>query len=61
MKKEIIINNNFKTNIVIKNKYINKYLSSLAKKNDKIFCIVDQKLKKISKLIIIEKIFFLYI
>ncbi len=46
MKKEILIkNNNIATKILIKSNYIETYLKLLAKKEDKIFCIIDQKLK----------------
>ena len=37
------------TNIVIKNKYVFKYLENLVKKNKKIFCIIDKKLSRIYK------------
>ena len=52
MKKEIIIKNkDIKTKLLIKSGYIQSYLNSLIKKENKIFCIIDQKLKnKFSKL-----------
>ncbi len=48
MTKEIKINNkNIDTKIIIKNNYINKYLNLLSKNKRKIFCVVDNKVKKI--------------
>ena len=44
MAKKIIIKNT-KTKIIIKNKFIINYLINLSKKNKKIFCIVDNKVK----------------
>ena len=48
MIKKIKINNkdNF-TTIIIKNNYISKYLKNLSKKEKKIYCIVDSKVKYI--------------
>ena len=34
------------TKIIIKNNYVNSYLKKLNKSNKKIFCIVDNKVKK---------------
>jgi hypothetical protein len=46
MKKEILIKNNSSiTTIIIKSNYIESYLNLLSKKNKKVFCIVDNKLK----------------
>ena len=52
MKKEIIIKNkDTRTKLLIKSGYIQSYLNALIKKENKIFCIIDQKLKnKFSKL-----------
>ena len=51
MKKEIIIKNkDIKTKLLIKSGYIQSYLNSLIKKENKIFCIIDQKLKKNKKI-----------
>jgi hypothetical protein len=52
MKKEIIIKNkDLRTKLLIKSGYIQSYLNTLIKKENKIFCIIDQKLKnKFSKL-----------
>ena len=47
MKNKIIIKNNLgKTTIVYKNNYVIRYIKNLTKNNNKIFCIVDLKLKK---------------
>ena len=58
MKKEIIIKNkDIKTRLLIKSGYIQSYLNSLIKKENKIFYIIDQKLKnKFSKLKKIKKL-----
>ena len=46
MNKELKINNNiFKSKIIFKKNYIEKYLNNLSKKNNKIFCIVDINVK----------------
>ena len=44
------------TKIIIKNNYVNSYLKKLNKSNKKIFCIVDNKVKKIIEKKIIKKI-----
>ncbi len=47
---KIKINNNLiKTEIIIKNNYIDKYLKKTLKKNKKVFCIVDIKVKYLIK------------
>ncbi len=45
MKRTITITNNTKTNIYIKNKYIQKYLKKLDNDNFQTFCIVDKNIK----------------
>ncbi len=45
------------TKIIIKNNYVNSYLKKLNKSNKKIFCIVDNKVKKIIEKKIISKNF----
>ncbi len=54
--------NNTKTNIIIKNNYVKYYLSKLLKDNNKIFCIVDKKVKKsVSNLIKTTNINFIFL
>ena len=38
-----IKNKKLETSILIKNKYITKYITDIAKKNEKVFCILDSK------------------
>ena len=46
MKTEIFIKNKkLKTSILIKNNYISKYIKTIAKKNEKVFCVIDTKIK----------------
>ena len=46
MKTEIFIKNKkLKTSILIKNNYISKYIEAIAKKNEKVFCVIDTKIK----------------
>ena len=46
MKTELFIKNKkLKTSILIKNNYISKYIEAIAKKNEKVFCIIDTKIK----------------
>ncbi len=46
MKTETFIKNKkLKTSILIKNNYISKYIKTIAKKNEKVFCIIDTKIK----------------
>ena len=62
MIKKILFNNgNTNTRIIIKNNYTSAYLNLLSKKNKKVFCIVDSKLKKKIKNIKNEKINFIYL
>ena len=50
MKKKIKINNNHsETTIIIKNNFIKKYIRSSLRSQNKIFCIVDSKLKNVFK------------
>ncbi|OUW94990.1 MAG: 3-dehydroquinate synthase [Pelagibacteraceae bacterium TMED237] len=48
---------NITSNIIIESNYISKYLNNLSKKNTKIFCIVDLKVKYVVKNIINKKNF----
>ncbi len=48
MEKKIYIKN-INTKIIIKNKFISKYLLKVSKKNKKIFCIVDKNVKYLLK------------
>ncbi len=51
MKNNIIINNHkLKTSIFIKNNYISSFIKNIAIKNEKVFCIIDLKIKKYIKL-----------
>ncbi len=43
--KFFIKNKKLKTSILIKNNYIYKYIEFIAKKNEKVFCIIDSKIK----------------
>jgi len=46
MKTETFIKNKkLKTSILIKNNYISKYIKTIAKKNEKVFCVIDTKIK----------------
>ncbi len=46
MKNKLLIKNKkLKTNILIKKNYIYKFIINIAKKNEKIFCVVDTKIK----------------
>ncbi len=46
MKTKLFIKNKkLKTSILIKNNYISKFVELIAKKNEKVFCIVDSKIK----------------
>ena len=40
-----IKNKKLKTSILIKNNYISKFIEVIAKKNEKVFCILDSKIK----------------
>ena len=62
MIKEIKINRNYSnTRIIIQNNYTKKYLNSLSIKNKKIFCIVDNKVKKFLKFVNKDNINFIYL
>ena len=63
MKSKIVYkNNNNKTNIIIKSNYIEDYLTKLVKNNNKVFCIVDKKVKKsVNNLIGISNINFIFL
>ncbi len=43
--KVFIKNKKLKTEILIKNNYISTFIKSIAKKNEKVFCIIDSKIK----------------
>ena len=46
MQKKIIIKNKkLKTSILIKKNYISKFIEVIAKKNEKVFCVIDSKIK----------------
>ena len=46
MKTELLIKNKkLKTSILIKNNYISKFIEAIAKKNEKVFCVIDTKIK----------------
>ena len=46
MKNKLFINNTkLKTTILIKKNYIHKFIISIAKKNENVFCVVDSKIK----------------
>ena len=46
MKTKLLIKNKkLKTTILIKNNYINKFIINIAKKKEKVFCIIDSKIK----------------
>ena len=46
MENKLLINNKkFKTTILIKKNYIFKFIKDIAKKNEKVFCILDSKIK----------------
>ena len=46
MQKKININNKkLKTSILIKKNFISKFVKNIAKKNEKVFCIIDSKIK----------------
>ena len=46
MQKKININNKkLKTSILIKKNFISKFVKNIAKKNEKVFCIIDSKVK----------------
>ena len=46
MQNKLIINNKkLKTSILIKKNYISKFINNIAKKNEKVFCILDNKVK----------------
>ena len=40
-----IKNKKLKTSILIKKNYISKFIKNIAKKNEKVFCIIDSKIK----------------
>ena len=61
MIKEIKINKNINTKIIIKKNYTKKYLNLLSKNNKKIYCIVDIKLKKIFANTRINNLNFIYL
>ena len=47
MQKKININNKkLKTSILIKKNFISKFVKNIAKKNEKVFCIIDSKIRK---------------
>ena len=43
--KLLIKNKKLKTSILIKKNYISKFIKNIAKKNEKVFCIIDSKIK----------------
>ena len=43
--KLLIKNKKLKTEILIKKNYISKFVKNIAKKNEKVFCVVDSKIK----------------
>ena len=43
--KLLIKNKKLKTSILIKKNYISKFIKKIAKKNEKVFCIIDSKIK----------------
>ena len=43
--KIFIKNNKLKTKILIKNNYVSKFVQKIAKKNEKVFCVLDKKTK----------------
>ena len=46
MKTELLIKNKkLQTSILIKNNYISKFIEAIAKKNEKVFCVIDTKIK----------------
>ncbi|MDC3112430.1 3-dehydroquinate synthase [Pelagibacteraceae bacterium] len=46
MQKKIYIKNKkLKTSILIKKNYISNFIKSIAKKNEKVFCVIDSKIK----------------
>jgi len=46
MQSKLYINNKkLKTSILIKKNYISKFIDNIAKKNEKVFCILDNKIK----------------
>ncbi len=46
MKAELLIKNKkLKTSILIRNNYISKFIEAIAKKNEKVFCVIDTKIK----------------
>ena len=46
MKTETFIKNKkLKISILIKNNYISKYIEAIAKKNERVFCVIDKKIK----------------
>ena len=46
MQKKININNKkLKTSILIKKNFISKFVINIAKKNEKVFCIIDSKIR----------------
>ncbi len=46
MQNKFFINNRkLKTSILIKNNYISKFIIDIAKKNEKVFCVMDSKIK----------------
>ena len=46
MQKKININNKkLKTSILIKKNFIEKFVKNIAKKNEKVFCIIDSKIR----------------
>ena len=46
MQKKININNKkLKTSILIKKNFISKFVKNIAKKNEKVFCIIDSKIR----------------
>ena len=46
MKNKLFIKNKkLKTSILIKKNYISKFIKNIAKKNEKVFCIIDSKIK----------------
>ena len=43
--KSLIKNKKLKVTILIKENYIYKFINNIAKKNEKVFCIIDSKIK----------------
>ena len=49
--KSSIKNKKLKTEILIKENFISKFIENISKKNEKVFCILDSKIRIDSKLI----------